>query len=204
MNPSTPHYLLFSETHHRDDSSRWRFVLQSADGSDQFEASDVEPEVQGARLALLTVVRALENLDQPSQVTLVGCSPYVRQGMQYGLPQWRDNGWRWEFFGEMVPVRNGDLWRRLDRAMRFHRIDCHSRRPEQPQGQPVCPPAAEIDSDRLEGREAGIRFAAADGIGYLRRLLPAACSRWIGRLTRPWRQRAARATAPRPCSAWGA
>jgi len=128
MNVAAPHYLLFSEASSRGDSGRWHFLLRSVDGSDQFEASDIEPGVRGERLTLLTVVRALENLDQPSQVTLVGCSPFIRRGMQYGLPQWRNNGWRWECFGEMVPVKNGDLWRRMDRALRIHRVECRGRR----------------------------------------------------------------------------
>ena len=118
MNVSTPHYLLFSEANAASESGRWRFLLRTADGSEQFEASDIEPEVRGERLALLTLVRALETLDQPSQVTLVGSSSYVRRGMEYGLSDWRDNGWRWEFFGQMVPVKNGDLIRRISRPPR--------------------------------------------------------------------------------------
>jgi len=127
MNVSIPGYLLFSQASRNDDSGHWRFVLQSTDGVRQLEAEDDEPEVRGERLALLTVVRALEALDQPSQVTLVGCNPYVQRGVEYGLPEWRDNGWRWEFFGQMVPVKNGDLWQRMDRALRFHRVDYRSR-----------------------------------------------------------------------------
>jgi len=132
MNVPTPHYLLFSEADRRDRSGRWRFALCLADGSVEYEAADVEPEVHGERLDLLTVVRALESLDEPAQVTLVGCSSYVRQGLRYGLPEWRDNGWRWEYFGQMVPVKNGDLWQRLDRALRFHKIDCRHRRFDPP------------------------------------------------------------------------
>ena len=128
MNVPTPHYLLFSEADRRDQSGRWRFALCSADGTVEYEAADVEPEVRGERLDLLTVVRALESLDEPAEVTLVGCSPYVRQGLRYGLPQWRENGWRWEYFGQMVPVKNGDLWQRLDHALRFHQIECRYRR----------------------------------------------------------------------------
>ncbi len=132
MNVPTPHYLLFSEADRRKESGRWRFALCSADGSVEYEAADVEPEVRGERLDLLTVVRALESLDEPAKVTLVGCSPYVRQGLRYGLPEWRDNGWRWEYFGQMVPVKNGDLWQRLDHALRFHRIECRHRRFDPP------------------------------------------------------------------------
>ena len=92
------------------------------------EAADVEPGLHGERLELLTVIRALESLDQPSHVTLMGCSKYVRNGMQYGLPEWQANGWRWECFGQMVPVKNFDLWQRMERALRFHHVECCHRR----------------------------------------------------------------------------
>jgi len=168
MNVSAPHYLLFSEASSQDGPGRWRFELRSADGSQRFKASDTEPDVRGERLALLTVVRALENLDQPSQVTLVGCSPYVRQGMQYGLPEWRDNGWRWESFGQMVPVRNSDLWQRMDRALRFHHVDCRGRQCNGAIGPVLDRRAAEDVEDSGEmDRRVETRVATALGFGYL-------------------------------------
>jgi ribonuclease HI len=77
---------------------------------------------------LLTLVRALESLDQPSKVTLIGCSNYIRQGIQYGVAEWRANDWLWEWFGQMVPVKNADLWQRLDRSLAFHEVECGLRR----------------------------------------------------------------------------
>lgn len=131
MTLPTPHYLLFSQS--RDGpQGDWRFVLRCANGSEQLEVADQEPHVQGERLELLTVVRGLEALDQPSKVTLMTPSKYVREGIRYGLSEWRGNGWRWEFFGEMVPVKNCDLWQRIDRAMRFHEVDCRTWRLDPP------------------------------------------------------------------------
>jgi ribonuclease HI len=128
MDLPTPHYLLFSQVDRAKYTGHWHFVLRPVEGGEQFEATDREPGVQGERLDLLCVVRALESLDQPSRVTLVDCSDYVWKGVQYGLPEWRGNGWRWEFFGQMVPVKNGDLWQRLDQALQFHRVECRRRR----------------------------------------------------------------------------
>ena len=76
------------------------------------------------RLALLSVVRGLEALEQPSQVTLVTTSRYVSRGLRYGLNTWRDSDYTWERFGEQRPVRNSDLWRRVDTALQFHGIKC--------------------------------------------------------------------------------
>jgi ribonuclease HI len=131
MKVSTPRYLLLVETGRHGDSGGWRFSLRTCEGQqlqEHIEASDREPEIRGERLELLTVVRALEALDQPSHVTLLGCSQYIRNGLQYGLPEWQSNGWRWEFFGQMLPVKNGDLWQRVDRTLRFHKVECRQRR----------------------------------------------------------------------------
>jgi len=129
---NSPHYTLLSESSKFAEPGRWRFVLKMADGSEPVAVDDVEPEVRGERLELLTVVRGLEALDQPSRVTLVTSSSYVRKGLRYGLSEWRQNGWQWEYYGEMVPVKNGDLWQRVDRAMRFHQVDCQSLRIDPP------------------------------------------------------------------------
>jgi ribonuclease HI len=175
MNLSTPHYLLLMKASRTSDSGRWRFSLHTPDGSERFAAADVEPQVRGERLDLLTVVRALEALDQPSEVTLIGCGQYVRHGMQYGLPEWRSNGWRWELFGEMVPVKNGDLWQRLDRALRFHRVQCQQWRFDRPHQALPCPKAV------AEQRRAiwGVRVAARGWLKYAGSLIPA---KWRQRL----------------------
>ncbi len=123
MNIPAPHFLLFSEARGKDRQGQWRFVLQAADGSATLEAADIEPEIGGERLELLAVVRGLEALDQPSHVTLFTPSRYVNRGIAYGLEEWRRNDWTWESYGEMVPVKNRDLWQRLDRALGFHRIE---------------------------------------------------------------------------------
>jgi ribonuclease HI len=123
MPPPKPHFLLMAEgtTHGRQGG--WRFCLEAA-GMKPLEIVDFEPITQGPRLELLAVVRGLEALEQPSQVTLLTASAYVRRGIAYGLDDWRANSWCWESHGKMVPVRDGDLWRRLDRALQVHRVEC--------------------------------------------------------------------------------
>jgi len=101
-------------------------VLQSLDGSSRLEAADAEPAVGGERLELLAVVRGLEALEQPSRVTLVTPSKYVSRGLSNGLEDWRENDWNWEHHGQMVPIKNRDLWQRLDRALAFHRVQCRT------------------------------------------------------------------------------
>ncbi|MCH2182505.1 MAG: hypothetical protein MK108_10915 [Mariniblastus sp.] len=127
MQSTHPHYLLMSETRTVEESPQsghWRFVLEQIDGSHRVDVSDEEPHVRGERLQLLAVLRGLEALEQPSQVTLITPSRYVGKGLRHGLDFWRENGWCWERFGEMTPIKNRDLWQRIDRSMAFHRIDC--------------------------------------------------------------------------------
>ncbi len=126
---AAPHYLLISESFSSDttrEGGRWRFVLESIGGTEKLVVADSEPNINGERLQLLAVIRGLEALDQPSNVTLFTPSNYVVRGIRRGLPFWRENNWRWERFGQMSPVHNGDLWQRLDRALKFHTVACRN------------------------------------------------------------------------------
>jgi ribonuclease HI len=105
---------------------RWKFVLQSVDGNERLSAADSEFESRRSRLELLAVVRGLEAIDRPSRVTLLTRSRYVSQGIRRQLNQWREYHWQWERFGKLVPIRDQDLWQRVDRALEFHTVDCCS------------------------------------------------------------------------------
>lgn len=135
-----PHYLLISESSQLTEPGRWRFVLRPAEGGERIVADDLDPEARGDRLELLTVVRGLEALEQPSRVTLWTPSTYVREGIRHGLREWRENGWLWEYFGRMVPVKNDDLWKRLDRAIEFHEVDCRTWRIDRAHNSSALPP----------------------------------------------------------------
>ena len=125
MIPAWKRYLLFTETQ-RDgvNGPGWRFLLHAVDADETINAADCEPGLRGDRLALMAVVRGLEALEQPSLVKLVTGSRYVRRGIAAGIENWRANDWKWERFGKLVPVRDNDLWRRVDSALRFHRLSC--------------------------------------------------------------------------------
>src|SRR5688572_16497386 len=128
MSVPAPHFLLHSRANRTDQSGHWSFSLRSPESPDSLTIDDAEPETHGERLELLAVVRGLEAVPQPSRVTLVTPSSYVNRVLSGGLDEWRSSGWRWERHGEMVPVKNADLWRRVDRAMSFHQVQCCSPR----------------------------------------------------------------------------
>lgn len=132
MSHQAPHFLLYSDVGNLDreyrDLRAWRFVLHSEDGSERLEAADVEPKMSRSRLELLSVIRGLEALDQPSRVTLVTSSRYVGSGLHHGLEQWRQTNYQWDEFGVLTPIKNEDLWRRLDHALQYHELDCRVRK----------------------------------------------------------------------------
>lgn len=119
---AAPQFIVWAEAGGDDEPNLWRFVIRTPQGRQVLEVADCEPEVCGERLQLLAAVRGLEALDRPSQVVLVTSSRYVRRGLLFGLEQWRQNGWRWESYGQLVPVKNVDLWQRLDRAIQIHQV----------------------------------------------------------------------------------
>jgi ribonuclease HI len=194
MDIATPHYLLFSQPNQTTGVGHWQFTLRSVDGSQQFEAADVEPGLQGERLELLTVIRALESLDQPSQVTLMGWSEYIRNGMQYGLPEWQANGWQWEFFGQMVPVKNYDLWQRMERTLRFHRVECCRRRFDAPHTQLSVPKTPAVPSQDTTGQDHekqaawGIRVVVSNWLKYRASVLLAGRRRLLAALRLGWQR----------------
>lgn len=133
MVAAQPQFLLFCDAHVSSSSSkagfekingRWHFMLERLDGPERLEVTDSERAQPPDRLALLAVVRGLEALEQPSQVTLITTSRYVSRGLRYGLSEWREADYSWEHFGVQKPIRNADLWQRIDCAMQFHRVAC--------------------------------------------------------------------------------
>lgn len=125
MQPTSPHFLLFAAaTRHACQLGRWRFVLAPIGAGQRMVAADCEPDMDRNRLELLAVVRGLEALEQPSHVTLLTRSRYVRRGIGHDLCHWREANWRWESFGKLVPIRDLDLWQRVNRTLAFHEIEC--------------------------------------------------------------------------------
>jgi ribonuclease HI len=125
MQAAGPHYYLFADSVGRSCKDRqWRFVLQPSGDGERIVAFDVEHDADGMRLNLLAVVRGLEALDGPSHVTLWVANRFVRRGILYDLCQWRESEWRWERFGKLVPIRDLDLWKRVDRALDIHEVEC--------------------------------------------------------------------------------
>ena len=125
MQANVDHFLLYTESFRGNDGApRWKFVLQSVGSDERLSAADAELESRHSRLELLAVVRGLEAIDRPARVTLLTRSRYVSRGIRRQLNHWREHHWQWERFGSLVPIRDHDLWRRVDRALGYHRVEC--------------------------------------------------------------------------------
>ena len=81
-----------------------------------------EAETTNNRMELMAAIRALETLTQPCQVKLTTDSKYVLQGLTEWMPNWKKRNWK---TAAKKPVKNVDLWQRLDAATQAHEIDWH-------------------------------------------------------------------------------
>ena len=121
----SPHYYLIPEAEQTPSGGRWKFALLSKAGRESLSAEEFEPgEKSAARLALTALARGLEALDGPARVTVLATDQHIQQGLSHGLEEWKANAWQWERFEEWTPVKNADLWRRVDRAMDFLDVRC--------------------------------------------------------------------------------
>ena len=81
--------------------------------------SGAEANTTNNRMELMAAIRALESLKRPCQVTLFTDSVYVQKGISEWLKNWKRRGWK---TADKKPVKNADLWRRLDAATEGHDI----------------------------------------------------------------------------------
>jgi ribonuclease HI len=84
------------------------------------ELSGGEPLTTNNRMELMAAIAALEALKRPCQVRLHTDSIYLRDGITRWINKWRRNGW---LTSDKKPVKNADLWLRLEKAMAPHRIE---------------------------------------------------------------------------------
>lgn len=113
----------------------WAFILRHSASGKEKEGFGAEEHTTNNRMELTAVIEGLTALKQPCSVDLYTDSEYVRQGLQSWMAGWKKNGWRRREKGGFKPVKNDDLWKRLDELiaihdMRFHHVDGHSGHPE--------------------------------------------------------------------------
>lgn len=91
-------------------------------GKHEKELYGGEADTTNNRMELMAAISALESLTRACKVTLTTDSSYVRNGITQWLPNWKKRGWK---TADRKPVKNVDLWQRLDRAVQAHDISWH-------------------------------------------------------------------------------
>ena len=98
----------------------WGALLQF--GEHERELKGGERNTTNNRMELTAAIAALETLKRTCKIHLHTDSTYLRDGMTSWIHNWKRNGWRTT---AKKPVKNVDLWQRLDEAIQSHDIEWH-------------------------------------------------------------------------------
>lgn len=151
--PSLPHVQLFTDgaCSGNPGPGGWAYVLKHPATGKELEASGAELDTTNNRMELVAVIEGLGALKAKSLVDLTSDSQYVLKGLREWIKSWKAKGWK---TSGKKPVKNRDLWMRLDalaaeHEVRFHWIRGHAEHPEN----------TRCDQLAVEAREALVRGA---------------------------------------------
>jgi len=110
----------------------WAFILRHRPSDSERESSGGEKLTTNNRMELMAVIEGLAALKKPTSVDLYSDSQYVLKGLESWMAGWKKNGWKTK---SKEPVKNRDLWERLDELkgthqVRFHWVRGHNEHPE--------------------------------------------------------------------------
>lgn len=100
----------------------WGALLRAKDGDTIIKERELqggEADTTNNRMELLGAINVLEALERPSKLTIVTDSAYVKNGITGWMHGWKRNGWK---TSTRKPVKNVDLWKRLDEAQARHDV----------------------------------------------------------------------------------
>jgi ribonuclease HI len=98
----------------------WGAILRFA--GHEKELSGGEAHTTNNRMEMMAAISALETLKRPCVVDMHTDSQYLRQGITQWIHGWKRNGWR---TADKKPVKNADLWQRLEAAIERHQVRWH-------------------------------------------------------------------------------
>ena len=96
----------------------WGAILRY--GETERELSGGDPATTNNRMEMMAAIAALEALKRSSQVKLHTDSQYVKNGITQWIHNWKRSGWK---TADKKPVKNVDLWQRLEAALAPHKVD---------------------------------------------------------------------------------
>ena len=100
----------------------WAYILKHPASGKEKEASGGRADTTNNQMELQAVISGLEALTHRSRVDVVTDSTYVAKGCQEWMRKWKANGWRRREGNSWKPVKNEDLWRRLDGLLEQHEV----------------------------------------------------------------------------------
>jgi ribonuclease HI len=98
----------------------WGAILEFGDHKKELKGG--EAHTTNNRMELMGAIAALEALTRPCEVDLHTDSTYLRDGIMSWIKKWKQNGWK---TADKKPVKNIDLWQRLDTALARHTVRWH-------------------------------------------------------------------------------
>ena len=100
----------------------WGCLIIAREGDTIVKQKDLNggaPATTNNQMELLAAISALESLTKPSKITIVTDSAYVKDGITSWIHGWKKKGWK---TAAGKPVKNEDLWKRLDAATQDHQV----------------------------------------------------------------------------------
>lgn len=98
----------------------WGVVMRAK--NTEKELAGAEKDTTNNRMEMMAVIAGLEALKRPCKVTVTTDSQYVMKGMTEWLPGWKAKNWR---TASKQPVKNADLWQRMEAAAAKHQLEWH-------------------------------------------------------------------------------
>ena len=133
----------------------WGVLLRF--GQTEKTLSGADADTTNNRMELMAAIVALEALTRRCSVELYTDSQYVKQGITDWIRNWKRRGWR---TASKAPVKNADLWQRLDEAASAHDVEWkwvkgHSGHPDNERVDKLAREAAEAVRDKTIGEDSG-------------------------------------------------
>ncbi len=98
----------------------WGAILRF--GAVEKELNGSEEHTTNNRMELMAAIRGIEAVKRPCEIHLHTDSEYLRQGITTWIHSWKKRGWK---TADKKPVKNQDLWERLDEAIATHQVKWH-------------------------------------------------------------------------------
>ena len=98
----------------------WGAILRY--GTTEKELNGGEPQTTNNRMEMMAAIMAIEAVKRPCEIHLHTDSEYLRQGITTWIHSWKARGWK---TADKKPVKNVDLWQRLEQAIETHDVHWH-------------------------------------------------------------------------------